>query len=345
MRLRLIRELPKQQLRGKRVLLRVDFEVPVVRGRVENDFRIRAALPTIQYLLASGAKILLLTKRGHFDIDRTPDMSTKVLISHLERLLKTKIMFLKDFLELGKFKKPQSPLYLFENLRFWKEEESNSPAFAKKFAAVADLYVSDNFGTAHRAHASVALLPKLLPSYAGFLLEREIEALERVIRNPARPLAAIIGGIKIETKLPLIHAFLKLRGRVLIGGTLADEKLRADPFVYLPTDGPRLKGVLKDIGPRTIKKYVSELKKAHTIIWNGPLGQIEKNTYAKGTEAIGRAIKNITAFKVVGGGDTVPLLQRKKLVKGFDHISTGGGAMLEFLAGKKLSGIEVLRKK
>lgn len=343
--IRTLRDIPKKELKDKRVLLRVDFEVPVVRGRIEDDFRIRATLPTIRYLLNAGARILLLTKRGHFNISRTPAMSTKILIPYLERLLKIKIKFLKDLPALKKFvEKDNFCLFLFENLRFWKEEETNSPAFARKFAKIADLYVSDNFGTAHRAHASVATLPRFLPAYTGFLLEQEVKILDQIRRKPITQFAALLGGAKLETKLPLIRRFLRNGGIVLLGGAPANERLPHHSRLLFPQDGARSGGQLVDIGPQTVQQYSRILRRARTIFWNGPMGKVEKRRYQAGTIAIARVLQRCQGFKVVGGGDTVAFLEERGLLKKFDHISTGGGAMLEFLAGKKLPGIEALKK-
>lgn len=384
--LRLLRDVPKDSLIGKRVLFRVDFEIPVENGRILDDFRIRAAIPTVKYLLQNGARILILTKRGHLEVSQSPKWSTEVLKPRLEELLGEKLILLRGLEELSIFfsSASETRVFLFENLRFWPEEEANNRVFAQKFASVADIYVSDNFGTAHRAHSSVAELPKLLPSYAGFLLEKEITALEKFTKNPLKPVAAILSGTKTETKLPLIKNFLKAGDSVLLGGVIANSVLWAkgvkfgpqcvdgkfleyvqdldlqSPNLYLPVDGLAVTGkesparlakiseikegeCFLDAGPATVQNYMSVLKKAKTILWNGPLGVIEKKEYSGATVDLARQISALDAFKAVGGGDLISFLERKNLLSGFDHVSTGGGAMMEFLAVDKLPGIEALK--
>lgn len=338
--------------KGTRVILRVDFDVVIKNGKIEDDFRIRATAPTIRYLLSRGARLLILTKRGHFKVKRSRALSTRVLIPHLERLCGEKVHFLSGFSQLKLFSASpdEKKVFLFENLRFWPEEEANEPSFAKRFAETAEVYVSDNFGTAHRAHASVVGISKFLPSYAGFLVEREVEALERVIKNQRKPVVAVLGGAKLETKLPVVRRFLKSADKILVGGAIANEILRKpsrkiNKKIILPCDGiDNGHGGFEDIGPNTIRLFVSLLRQAKTIVWNGPLGHAEIPEFAKGTKAIARAMARSNAFTVVGGGDTIAILRKYRLSRGFDHVSTGGGAMLEFLAGKKLPGIEVLRK-
>lgn len=383
MRLRSLKKAPIYI--GTRVLLRADFDVVIKNGKIEDDFRIQRTLPTIRYLLSRGARLLILTKRGHFNMKRSRALSTKVLISHLERLCGEKVHFIASLRELNFFSsyKFGPSIFLFENLRFWPEEEANKSSFAKQFAHVADIYVSDNFGTAHRAHASVVGIPNFLPSYAGFLLESEVEALGRVIKNQERPVVVVLGGAKLETKLPLIERFVKLGSEALVGGTLANtlfsarglevgksvidgkfvEKVRhlKSKRLHLPVDvcvahtstgitrivsvgGVARDESIFDMGPDTIKLFDSIIKRAGTIVWNGPMGFAEVAKFSRGTKAVARAIQVSHAFSIVGGGDTLAILKKYNLLGRFNHISTGGGAMLEFLAGEKLPGIEVLRK-
>lgn len=384
MRLRGLKNAPIY--RGTRVLLRADFDVVIKNGKIEDDFRIQRTLPTIRYLLSRGARLLILTKRGHFKMKRSRALSTKVLIPHLERLCGEKVHFIANLRGLNFFSsydKFDPSIFLFENLRFWPEEEANKSSFAKQFARVADVYVSDNFGTAHRTHASVAGIPQFLSSYAGFLVESEVEALERVIKNQERPVVVVLGGAKLETKLPLIERFIKLGSEALVGGTLANTLFSArgievgksvvdEKFVervrylkskrlHLPVDVcvahvatgrvrvASVNNVLRDesifdVGPDTIKLFDSIIKRAKTIVWNGPMGFAEVAKFSRGTKAVARAIQMSHAFSIVGGGDTLAILKKYKLLGRFNHVSTGGGAMLEFLAGKKLPGIEALKR-
>ncbi|MDP3710555.1 MAG: phosphoglycerate kinase, partial [bacterium] len=228
MNLRLLKDIPKNELLDKKILFRVDFEVPIKNGQVEEGFRIKATLPTFEYLLSAGTKILILTKRGHPKTFRDPELSVGLLIPYLEKLLKIKIGLIKEFSELEIFRQSKNgSIFIFENLRFWPEEEASDEKFAQKLAEAGDLYISDNFGTAHRAHASVAILPKLLPSHAGFLLEKEVESLEKIMNGAQKPVVAILGGAKLETKLPLIERFLKNGSSVLVAGKLANTILIA----------------------------------------------------------------------------------------------------------------------
>lgn len=383
MRLRGLKNAPIY--RGMRVLLRADFDVVIKNGKIEDDFRIQRTLPTIRYLLSRGASILILTKRGHFKMKRSRALSTKVLIPHLERLCGEKVHFIASLRGLNFFSsyKFGPSIFLFENLRFWPEEEANKSSFAKQFVRVADVYVSDNFGTAHRTHASVSVIPKFLPSYAGFLVESEVDALERAIKNQERPVVVVLGGAKLETKLPLLERFIKLGSEVLVGGTLANTLFSArgievgksvidGKFVenarylkskrlHLPVDvcvartftgrirvasvgGVARDESIVDVGPDTIKLFDSIIQRAGTIVWNGPMGFAEVAKFSRGTKAMARAIQMSHAFSIVGGGDTLAILKKYKLLRNFDHVSTGGGAMLEFLAGKKLPGIETLKQ-
>ena len=386
MLLRLLRNMPKEDLRNKRVLLRVDFEVPVQNGQIQDDYRIRMVFPTIEYLLSGGAKILLLTKRGHFDVQKTSEMSTRALLPYLEDKLKQKITFISSFEEIEKFSADSSSrLFMFENLRFWPEEEKNDESFAKKFANSADIYVSDNFGTAHRNHATVATLPRLMPSYAGFLLEKEVESLEKITNGTAKPVAIILGGAKLETKAPALKKFLNAGDTVLAGGELANIILSSQGKALgqncinerdkkylegadlkslnlnLPIDGlagTDLKSAenytdiadissnecIFDIGPRTVENFSDKLKSAKTIFWNGPMGIIEDPRCAIGTLGLANQLKGLSAFKILGGGDSIAILEKNNLLGVFNHISTGGGSMLEFLAGDKLPGVEALKE-
>ena len=374
--------------KGVRVILRADFDVAIRGGRIEDDFRIKEVLPTIRYLLRRGSSLRVISHLKRPGGRIVPDLSFKATAVYLAKVLKRQVVFISDPLNRNVFVKydNSSQLLFFENIRFWPGEEKNSMVFARRLARWGDIYVNEAFANSHRAHASMAALPQLLPAFAGLYLAKEISALRRVIRNPRRPLVAILGGVKLETKVPLVERFLKVGGRVLVGGALANTIFRArginfgkspvdeeflktpkghyldSPRLFLPVDlvvardfGSRPRIVTSDdigdnefncdIGPATVRLFNSLLKGANTVVWNGPLGLVEKEKFSSGTLGIVRGLKKIKAFKVTGGGDTVAFLRKHKLIEGFDHISTGGGAMLEFLAGKKLPAIEALKTK
>ncbi|MDP2967389.1 MAG: phosphoglycerate kinase [bacterium] len=386
-----MRTIKEFNLKGKRVLVRSDFNVPLSdKGEILDDFRIKESIRTIEYLIKKEAKVILMS---HLDRpkNKDPRYSLRYLAKRLEKLLNEKVKFLDDCLgekverEIEKMKPGE--ILLLENLRFHKEEEKGDLNFAKKLAKLGDVYINDAFGASHRSHASIVGVPKYLPSGAGLLLEKEINVLSQVLERPWRPLVAIIGGIKIDTKIKLIEQFLKKADHLLLGSKPAEsllivkgiligrpffeekevlekiEKINlANPKLHLPVDGQMALSTLQeqyfrigaigtlrkeeevfDIGPETRKVFVGIIKSAKMIIWNGPLGMFEKEPFDKGTKEIAEAIvRNHTAFKIAGGGDTVSLISKLDLLDKFDHISTGGGAMLEFLAGEKLPGLEAL---
>lgn len=373
--------------KGIRVILRADLDVGVKNGRVADDMRIRAGLPTIRYLLGHDARIRIVGYLGRPGGIRNPKFTLAPVSRLLSVLLKKKVVFLKDpFGERTMRAYSDSrDIILFENIRFWKEEVDNDIQFARMIASWGDCYVNDAFANAHRREASLVVVPALLPAYAGLRLKEEITALEKIITRPKRPLVAVLGGAKIETKLPLIRRFLKDADRVLVGGALANTifslmdrsvgKSRIDPDtkvgaaifrkrnLLLPSDvvvtraltaraAHALRDIrevrpdeyIVDIGPQTRSRFITALKDARTVVWNGPMGLVEIPEYREGTKAIARAMRISPAFTVVGGGDTIAVLRSLRLDKGFDHTSTGGGAMLAFLSGKKLPGIEALKQ-
>jgi phosphoglycerate kinase len=340
----------KLQFKEKRVLIRCDFNVPISDdGKVLDSFRIQETIPTIKYLIKKGAKLLLISHLGR-PAGRELKYSLRPIVERLEELLKKKVFFASDCVgekikkEVEKLKSGE--IILLENLRFYKEEEENTQDFARKLANLADIYINDAFGASHRVHASIVGIPKFLPSTAGLLLEKEIKILEKIIKNPKKPLISIIGGAKAETKIGVINKILPVSDFVLVGGLMQEEIFKKKSFlkesqkIIFPQDSIN-KG--KDIGPLTINLFKKKIIPAKTIFWNGPLGQIEKKEFSKGTEEITKAIIKSKAFSVVGGGETIEFINRLDLTKKFNHISTGGGAMLEFLAGEKLPGIEVLK--
>lgn len=383
-----IKSIKEVKLKNKRILVRADFDVPVKNGMPTEDFRIKQNLPTIKYILKNGGLVRIIAHLDRPGGKIVSSLSLAKFAGYLSGLIGKKTVFVKDPLNEALFQKYNfsGDIVLFENIRFWPGEEKNGINFAKKLARWGDVYINENFATSHRKHASFVSLPKFLPSYAGLYLEKEIFTLSRLLKDPKRPFVAILGGAKLETKMPLIKKFLKSADKMIIGGALAntiyylkgleiggstaDRNFKVDPIIlknkkiFLPSDvlvadkvksGARHriseatkvgnKDYIVDIGPESVKKLLFLLKGAKTIVWNGPLGFTEIPEFAKRTIALAKALQKIKAFKVVGGGDTVAVLHKYNLLKSFDHISTGGGAMLEFLAEKKLPGIEVLKIK
>ncbi len=382
---------------NKKVLLRCDFNVPFSSdGSISDDFRIKATLPTINHLLENKAKVILISHLGRPQkIENKEDRIKKCSLirvkNKIEELLLKEVVFLDDCIgeeveeKIGEMK--QGDVFLLENLRFYEEEEKGDLDFAEKLAGLADFYINDAFGACHRAHASVSGISKFLPSGAGFLLAKEIEVLSQVLENPSRPLVAIIGGAKIDTKINLIEQFLEKADYLILGskpsvnvfavkgildrsffsekeevakaiekidinnkklclpkdGQMSLVELEEDYFRIGPIESLKKGEGVFDIGPEAAGDFMGIIKQAKMIIWNGPLGMFEKEPFDKGTKKIAEAIvKNDQAFKIIGGGDTVAALLKLNLLNKFDHISTGGGAMLEFLSGDELPGIKAL---
>ncbi len=373
-----------KNLKNKIILLRTDFNVPLkkVENRLQiiDDLRIIKTLPTIKYLLGKGAKIIIVS---HFN----KKISSKILIPILKRYFGKNIYFVKNPFVFN-FCTSKEKLFLLENIRKWPEEEKNDAKFARKLAALADIYVNDAFGVCHRNHASVSAITRFIPSYAGFLIEEEIKNLNKA-KKGRHPLIVVLGGAKISTKLPLIKSYLSKAHSILVGGGIANnffyakeisvgkskvdknfinKKIINNKKIILPQDVIVAKNIyakngitknhlliekddyILDIGPKTIKKFCEIIKNAKTIICNGPLGFIENKTFARGTRRIIEAIiKNKKAFSVLGGGETLSIIPKKYKspianIKNM-FISTGGGAMLNYLASKKLPGIEALKIK
>jgi phosphoglycerate kinase len=320
--------LPGSSLKDKRVLVRVDFDVPLtwVQGKplVADDTRIKECLPTIEYLLKKEAKVILLAHLGRPGGKEAPELSLAPVASHLKKLLKRKGE-VEDLCYHGRL---DDNLYLLENLRFNPGEEANDPRYVQELAAMGDFYVNEAFGNSHRQHASIVGLPKYLPRAAGFHFQKEVENLSRVIENPKRPLAIIIGGAKVETKQPLMKAYQKKADHLLAGGRLA---ARAD---LIPNG--------LDINQQAIEKFRETIARAGTIVWNGPMGKYEEENSQKGTLEIAKAVAESKAFKIAGGGDTIAALTKFGLLDKMDYVSSGGGAMLEYLACGTLPGIEAL---
>lgn len=355
---------------GKVVLIRCDFNVPFNDlGEIADDFRIRESIPTINYVLDQGGRVLLVT---HIK------KSVKLIIPLLEDIFQRKVNLVKDNIING-------DVSILENVRSFEGEVENDDVFAQKLASMADIYVNEAFSVSHRAHASVAKTPLLMPSCVGFLFEKEIKVLSKVKDNPWKPLVVIIGGAKVPSKVKVIKAFLEKADHILLGGKVANDILVVKGIsvnkpwpkedvvseietidltstkLHLPIDvklsnseGSLNKidapGVVKneeeiyDIGPETIKIYSDIIAEASMIVWAGPLGFFEKKEFELGTKEIALAIaRNNKAFKVIGGGDTGVAITKFNIKKKVDHISTGGGAMLDFLANKELPGLKALK--
>jgi phosphoglycerate kinase len=334
--------------KNKRVLIRVDYNVPIENGIIRDDSRIRATLPTINYILKQPkSKIVLVSHLGRPDGKIEPEFSLKPIGEKLENLLGKKVIFLGDIMSKAGEKLarnlPEGEIALAENIRFHPEEENNDKDFAIKLCRHFGVFVNDAFGVSHRANASISQIPRFKPSCAGLLMEKEIRELTTALQPSKRPAIAVIGGAKIQTKLPLIENLAKKYDAVLVGGRVSveakEKNIRFPQNVVLPDDFSE--GEF-DIGPKTIRKYVLAISAASFIVWNGPMGKFEEEAYRKGTEAVYDAIASADAWKIAGGGESLEYIDSRGGADKFNFISSGGGAMLEFLSGMKLPGIESL---
>jgi len=338
-------------VKGKRVLVRCDFNVPLGKqGAILDDFRIKQTLPTIQYLIKKGAKVILISHLGRPDGKVVEGLRLTPVQDKLMEYLDVSITKASDCIgpEIKKWIEEMKPgeILLLENLRFYEEELKNDIGFARKIAEMGDIYINNAFAVCHRNQASIVSVPKYLPHGIGLSLEKEIKILTQTIKNPQRPLVAVIGGKKIEkTKLNLINKFSENGDWVLVGGLVEEGikqkniKLEHPQKIVGPID--KIEG--KDIGPETIKLFKDKIALAKTIFWNGPLGKIEEEKFSKGSKEIAKAIIESGVFSVVGGGETVKFINQLGLTEKFSYVSTGGGAMIDFLADGRLIGLDVLK--
>lgn len=385
------------KLEGKRVLIRVDFNVPIKDGVVTDDTRIAAALPTVKYILGKkGTSLVVMTHLGRPKGQKNMEFSLAPVAKRFEELLGSPVKLASDVIgpavkaEVSALKPGE--VLLLENVRFYKEEEANDPAFSKELASLGDIYVNDAFGTAHRAHASTEGVAHFLPAYAGFLIEKEVRFMAPLLENPEHPFVAIIGGAKVSSKITVLESLLKTVDTIVIGGGMAYTFLKvqgheigkslfepdytetAKSFlkkaadkkvkVILPVDyvcaaefsenaAPVYVDALDvpedmlalDIGPKTTKLIVDAISTARSVVWNGPMGVFEFEAFAKGTQDVAKALADSPATTVVGGGDSVAAINKFGLADKITHVSTGGGASLEFLEGQALPGIVALEAK
>lgn len=343
------------------MFLRADFDVAVnSNGIIQEDFRILRQLPTIQHLLQAGARIVI---GSHI----TGVSSFETILTQLEQCLGRKLVFCKSFDDVSAFLASNEPVALLENLRRNAGEEGNNEAFAGRIVEGCDYYVNNAFAVCHRTHASIALAPLVIPSFAGLLIEEEVTRLQHILTTPKEGKLIIMGGAKASTKVPVVQYLLDRSDHVAIGGILANDILKArgrdigtsrvdddavglasalnvyDPRLIVPTDFIEHEGAMLDMGPQSARAVADLCKNASLIVWNGPLGVFENPTYRHATAIIARAIAESPAMSIVGGGDTVASIRACGLeLSAFDFISTGGGAMLAFLAGQRLAGLDVL---
>lgn len=384
-------------LKGKKVLVRCDFNVPMDENKnITDNTRIVAALPTIKYLLENNCAVILCSHLGRPKGEFKPEFSLAPVAKELSKLLDKEVIMAKDVVGEDANKKAKElqagQVMLLENVRYHREETDNDPEFAKKLADMAEIYVNDAFGAAHRAHASTAGVAQYLPAVSGFLIEKELKFLGNALNNPERPFVAILGGAKVSDKIGVIDSLLEKVDTLIIGGGMAYTFFKAQGYevgnsiceldkldlakeamakakekgvkLMLPVDtkiGKEFKPDTEsktvawteipegwegfDIGVKSIEMFTEEIKKAKTVVWNGPVGLFEFDQFAIGTNAIAKTLSEINATTIIGGGDSAAAVKKAGLQDKMTHISTGGGASLEFLEGKKLPGIECLQDK
>jgi len=374
-------------IKNKKVFLRVDFNVDLdEKGNILSDFRIKAVIPTIQFLLSADVGKIIIASHLGKPKGKDEKLSLKSIAEYLGKLLNQPVVFVDDCIgekvKLEIEKSPLQSIIVLENLRFYEGEESNNIDFAKELANLADIFVNDAFGVCHRENASIVAITNFLPSYAGLLLEKEIENLDKFNNNFEKPLVLILGGAKISTKLPLINKFLDKADKILLGGGLVNTILKAngkeigqsifesellkeaqklnaeniimpnDFLIGKSLDDNQARAVLAgnvnindwilDIGPETLNNFVKIISNAKTIVWNGPVGYSENPVFRQGTNKIIEAIVSSQVFSVVGGGETLLALEQAKVLEKISFVSTGGGAMLSYLSGEEMPGLKYL---
>ncbi|MBR4745199.1 MAG: phosphoglycerate kinase [Clostridia bacterium] len=380
---------------GKKVLLRVDYNVPLKDGVITDDTRITESLPTIKYLLEHGASVILCSHLGRPEGEFVKKYSLYPVAKHLGELLGIKVKFAKDVIGDDACKKCESlkmgEVLLLENLRFEKGEEANDTDFARKLASFADVYVCDAFGTSHRKHASTYGVALLMPSAIGFLIEKELNAIVGIISNPKHPFVAVLGGAKVSDKIGIVNSLLDKVDTLIIGGAMAytflkalgynmgsslvdeeniatalsclDKAAKNNVEILLPFDHVIAHGIEDkkgdvtkganipddymgvDIGPKTIKRYKKAIRKAKSLVWNGPMGVFENEAFAQGTFKVAKAVAKCHGYTIVGGGDSVAAVAKANVTKKINHISTGGGASLKLFEGKVLAGVDAISNK
>jgi len=390
-----VKSIREVDIKGKRVFFRFDFNVPLDdKGVIKDDTRIKRAIPTIEYAVGQGARSILTSHLGRPKGERRPEMSLKPVAVRLSELLGSGVVFLDDC--IGETVKeavaglPEGGLVLLENLRFHAGETKNDPVFSAELASLADVYVNDAFGTAHRAHSSTVGVAELVhDKAAGLLMKEELDSLGRVLSNPEKPVVAIFGGAKVSDKIEVLRNIVGRMDAVLIGGGMANTFLKAKGLgmgtskveeemldvalgimksaeekgccLLLPSDvvvaaaiercavtsvveAGQIPGdaMALDIGPKTVDRFCTEIEKAGTIVWNGPMGVFEVDAFKRGTVDIGRAVASARGFSVVGGGDTIRAVHQAGVAEKISYISTGGGAFMEFMEGKVLPGVAAL---
>lgn len=378
-------------VRGKRVLVREDLNVPLKDGVVTDGTRLEAAIPTLKDLAGRGARVIVTSHLGRPQGKPDPALSLRPVAARLGELMGGEVLFAEDCVgeparsAVGKLEDGQ--ILVLENVRFHPEEEENDPEFARRLASLGQIYVNDAFGSSHRAHASVVGVAQHLPAYAGLLMLAELEALRRALDAPRRPLVAIVGGAKISSKAGVLRFLLPRVDRLLVGGAMANTFFKAQGFeigsslaeeealeearevgaagkekLLLPTDGvcarkmePAQRSrvfrvgevekgwMILDVGPETVEAFGEAVRGAGTVVWNGPVGVFEIPEFSRGTRRLGEAVASSGAYSLVGGGDTAAAVEQLGLAGRFSHVSTGGGATLEYMEGKELPGIAVLK--
>ncbi|MEN1759826.1 phosphoglycerate kinase [Anoxynatronum sibiricum] len=383
---------------GEKVLVRCDFNVPMKEGSITDDIRIRAALPTVEYLLKENAAVILMSHLGRPKGEANPKYSLKPVAQRIGELLNKQVLFADDNLVTGETAQQMASalkpgeILLLQNVRYRKEEEKNDTLFSKELASLGTMYVNDAFGTAHRAHCSTTGLAEYLPAAMGFLIEREVQFLGKALENPEKPFVAILGGAKVSDKIGVIENLMTKVDILIIGGGMAYTFLKAKGFeigkslleedkldlatelmekaaasnvtMLLPVDtvtadavsedaayktvmmeNMPVDGIGVDIGPETINQYTKAIKEAKTVVWNGPMGVFEINAFANGTREVAKALAASDAVTIIGGGDSAAAVEQLGFAEAMTHISTGGGASLEFLEGKLLPGIAAIPEK